>query len=134
MAREIALDVDVAEPAIEMGAALVGGGLQRVAWEVSTPMGFIATTVMGVGGLVGSFMMDGIGRALARGVAAAGMAIAGWVATERFMLPSAHAEERTLTPEQRQAALAAARERRALGEGTRTRSYERERAEATLAF
>lgn len=115
--QAVAIPVDVAEPAIGMGAGLIGGGLQKVAWEVSTPLGFIATSVMAIGGIVGSFMMDGIGAAAMRGLGISGATIAGWQATERFMLPAVHAPERRLTEEQRQQALAAARERAALNAG-----------------
>ena len=133
--QAVAIPVDVAVPAVGMGAGLIGGGLQKVAWEVSVPLGFITTAVMGIGGIVGSFMVEeGIGAAALRGMGIAGATIAGWQATERFMIP-AHAPERTLTEEQRQQALAAARERRdALNAGTRagagTRT--RERAAAIL--
>lgn len=135
--RTIALPIDVAEPAIAMGTGLVGGGLQKVAWEVSTPLGFITTTVMAIFGMVGSFMMDGIGAAAMRGLAISGATVAGWQATEKFMLPAEYAPERKLTEAQRQAALAAARERQAaLNDGTRTRTETRtrERAGALLEF
>jgi|GEM_PF-2523064 len=133
--RAIALSVEVAEPAIGMGAGLIGGGLQKVAWEVSVPLGFITTTVLALGGIAGSLLTEGIAAAACLGMGISGATIAGWQATERFMLP-AYAPERKLTEEQRQAALAAARERAALNAGTRagagTRT--RERAAAILEF
>ena len=114
--RAIALPIDVAEPAVAMGTGLIGGGLQKVAWEVSVPLGFIATTAMALGGIAGSLMTEGIAAAACLGLAISGATVAGWQATERFMLP-AYAPERKLTEEQRQAALAAAREREALKAG-----------------
>lgn len=134
--RTIALQVDVAEPAIAMGTGLVGGGIQKVAWEVSTPLGFITTTVMAIFGMVGSFMMDGIGAAAMRGLGISGATVAGWQATEKFMLPASYAPERKMTEEQRQAALAAARERAGLNAGKRTRTdaRTRERVGAILEF
>ncbi len=133
--QAIALPVDVAKPAVGMAAGLIGGGLQKVAWEVSVPMGFITTTVMALGGVAGALMTDGIAAAACLGMGIAGATVAGWQATERFMLP-AYAPERKLTEGQRQAALAAARERAALNAGTRTgaETRTRERAAAILEF
>lgn len=80
------IDVEVAEPAIMMGTALFSGMGQRVAWEVSTPLGFITTGGLTIGGLLGSFFLEGLGKAAAMGLANSGITLVGWLATEQFLL------------------------------------------------
>lgn len=84
----LALNVDVAKPAILLGSAFMAGGLQRVAWEISVPLGFITTGAMAIGGTVGSFILDGLGATLSEGIAASGAALSGWILTEQFLIPS----------------------------------------------
>lgn len=79
-------NLETAAPIIQNGLALATGGGQRVAWEVSTPLGFIVTGAMWAGGLVGTFMLDGLGRAMAMGLADSGASVAGWILTEQFLL------------------------------------------------
>lgn len=141
MPPAMAISVEVAEPAVGMGAGLIGGGLQKVAWEVSMPLGFITTSVMAIGGIVGSFMLEGIGAAALRGIGISGATVAGWQMTDTFMLPAVHSQSRNsqsrqLTEEQRQAALAAARDRRSLTAGRQTPAGagQREQAAAVLEF
>ena len=139
MPPALALSVEVAEPAVGMVSGLIGGGVQKVAWEVSLPLGFITTSVMAIGGIVGSFVLEGIGAAALRGIGVSGATVAGWQMTDKFMLqaaPAAHSQSRQLTEEQRQAALSAARERRALTAGSRTtaRVGQREQAASVLEF
>ncbi len=84
----LAVPVDVARPAIMLGSAFMSGGLQRVAWEISVPLGFITTGAMAIGGTVGSFILDGLGATLSEGIAASGAALTGWILTEQFLIPS----------------------------------------------
>ncbi len=85
------IDVEVAEPAIMMGTALFSGMGQRVAWEVSTPLGFITTGGLTIGGLLGSFFLEGLGKAASLGLANSGITLVGWLATEQFLLGGAAA-------------------------------------------
>lgn len=80
------IDIEMATPIIQSGVALLGGSGQRVAWEVSTPLGFITTGILWAGGLVGSFVFEGLGKAMAVGLSDSGAAVAGWVLTEQFLL------------------------------------------------
>lgn len=80
------IDVEVAEPAIMMGTALFSGMGQRVAWEVSTPLGFITTGGLTIGGLLGSFFLEGLGKAASMGLANSGITLVGWLATEQFLI------------------------------------------------
>ena len=105
----LALNVDVAKPAILLGSAFMAGGLQRVAWEISVPLGFITTGAMAIGGTVGSFILDGLGATLSEGIAASGAALSGWILTEQFLIPSGPSKGKIfgrrseITAEQREA-------------------------------
>lgn len=80
------INIEVADPAIQMGTALLAGMGQRVAWEVSTPLGFITTGVVAIGGLAASFFMEGLGKSALMGLANSGGSVAGWLLTEQFLL------------------------------------------------
>lgn len=81
------VSIEQAAPVIQNGVSMAGGFGQRVAWEVSTPLGFIATAGVWGGGLLGSFIFDQpLAKALAMGLADSGATIAGWILTEQFLL------------------------------------------------
>lgn len=82
---------EIAEPAIKMVGAFMGGSLQRVAWNTSNALGFFTTGLMLAAGTVGAMMMDGLGKAAMEGVAMAGATLGGWILTEKFLIPGAAA-------------------------------------------
>jgi hypothetical protein len=74
------------EPALEIGSAAVAGGLQRIAWEQSNPIGFMVTGATVLGGLVMSMFTTGPAAVMARGIASSGGSVAGWTISENFLL------------------------------------------------
>ena len=69
----------------EGGAAVAGAGL-RFAWSKGPMWGYLSTAGVVVAGLLGEqFIRSTSTRRALEGVAAGGAAIAGWIATEKFV-------------------------------------------------
>lgn len=79
--------VDYASAALEGVAAAVGGGIQRFAWDKKENIGMVVTGLSVVGGILGmQFSRPGdILETISRAAFYSGAAIAGWVATEKFV-------------------------------------------------
>lgn len=71
---------------IEEAVSGVGGGVQRVAWELSQPIGFILTAGLVLGGLAGASFARGRMADVLSALGNSGAAIGGWVVTEQFLL------------------------------------------------
>ena len=109
--------IDLASILIESGTGVVGGGLQRMAWEASQMIGLISTGGLVLGGiaiqaLVDQPMLQQVGKA----AAISGATVAGWVAAEKFLIsgtprtPLAGVQQRALQEaENRHRALAGSR-------------------------
>lgn len=79
--------LDLGNAVVEAGAGVVGGGLQRLAWEAGQMPGLIATGAMILGGVAIQAMVDQpLIRQLGQAASISGATVAGWVATEKYMI------------------------------------------------
>ena len=72
---------------VEVGTGVVGGGVQRMAWEASQMMGLIATGGLMLGGVAIQVMVDQpLLQRVGQAAAISGATVGGWVAAEKFLI------------------------------------------------
>jgi hypothetical protein len=72
---------------VEVGTGVVGGGVQRMAWEASQMIGLFATGGLMLGGIVIQAMVDQpLLQQVGKAAAISGATVAGWVGAEKFLI------------------------------------------------
>lgn len=106
--------IDFGSILIEAGAGVVGGGVQRLAWEASQMIGLISTGGLLLGGIAIQAMVDQpMLQQIGKAATISGATVAGWVGAEKFLItgtprtPLAGAQHRAIQEaENRRRALA----------------------------
>ena len=81
--------LDLGTILVEGGAGVVGGGVQRLAWEASQMVGMFTTGGLILGGMAVEMMVDQpMLRQVGRAATISGATVAGWVAAEKFIMPA----------------------------------------------
>ena len=95
---------------VEVGTGIVGGGVQRMAWEASQMIGLISTGGFMLGGVVIQTMMDQpLLQRVGQAAAISGATVGGWVAAEKFLIsgtprtPLGNVQQRSLNEARRHA-------------------------------
>ena len=95
---------------VEVGTGVVGGGVQRMAWEASQMMGLIATGGLMLGGVAIQVMVDQpLLQRVGQAAAISGATVGGWVAAEKFLIsgtprsPLGNVQQRALQEARRHA-------------------------------
>lgn len=79
--------LDIGNVLVESGTGVIGGGLQRMAWEQSKMIGLIATGGLMVGGVLIQAMVDQpLLNRVGQAAAISGATVAGWVSAEKFLI------------------------------------------------
>ena len=79
--------LDITNVLVESGAGVVGGGVQRMAWEASQMIGLFTTGGLILGGVVIQAMVDQpLLQQIGKSAAISGATVAGWVAAEKFLI------------------------------------------------
>lgn len=79
--------LDLGTILIESGTGVVGGGLQRLAWEASQMIGLMSTGGLILGGVVIQTMVDQpMLQQVGKAAAISGATVAGWVGAEKFLI------------------------------------------------
>ena len=79
--------IDFTSILIESGTGVVGGGLQRMAWEASQMIGLFSTGGLILGGVAIQAMVDQpLLQQVGKAAAISGATVAGWVAAEKFLI------------------------------------------------
>ena len=79
--------LDLGNVLVDGGVGVLGGGVQRLAWEASKMTGILATGALMVGGVAIQAMVDQPLLQRVGGAAAiSGATVAGWVTTEKYMI------------------------------------------------
>ena len=78
---------ELASILVETGTGVVGGGVQRMAWQASQMIGLFATGGLMLGGVLIQSMVDQpLLQQVGKAAAISGATVAGWVATEKFLI------------------------------------------------
>ena len=79
--------LDLGSILVEAGTGVVGGGVQRMAWEASQMIGLVSTGGLILGGVVLQTMMDQpLLQQVGKAAAISGATVAGWVTAEKFLI------------------------------------------------
>lgn len=79
--------LDVGNVLVESGTGLIGGGIQRMAWESSQMVGLIATGAFLIGGVVIQAMVDQpLLQQVGKAATISGATVAGWVGSEKYLI------------------------------------------------
>ena len=102
--------LDLGNILVESGVGVIGGGIQRMAWESSQMIGIATTGGLMLGGILIQAMVDQpLLRQVGQSAAISGATVAGWVSAEKFLISGT---PRQLGQVQQQRALQAAETRR----------------------
>ena len=102
--------LDLGNILVESGVGVIGGGVQRMAWEASQMIGMATTGGLMLGGILIQAMVDQpLLRQVGQAAAISGATVAGWVSAEKFLITGT---PRQLGQVQQQRALQAAETRR----------------------
>ena len=78
---------DIGSTLVEAGTGVVGGGVQRLAWEASQMIGLFATGGLILGGVAIQAMLDQpMLQQVGKAAAISGATVAGWVGTEKCLI------------------------------------------------
>lgn len=79
--------LDLGSILVEGGTGVIGGGVQRMAWEASQMIGLFSTGGLILGGVVLQTMMDQpLLQQVGKAAAISGATVAGWVGAEKFLI------------------------------------------------
>lgn len=79
--------LDLGSILVEGGTGVVGGGLQRMAWESSQMIGLLSTGGLILGGVILNTMMDQpLLQQVGKAATISGATVAGWVGAEKFLI------------------------------------------------
>mgnify|MGYP001564616897 CR=1 FL=1 len=112
--------LDLGNILVESGVGVIGGGVQRMAWESSQMIGMATTGGLMLGGILIQAMVDQpLLRQVGQAAAISGATVAGWVSAEKFLITGT---PRRLGQVQQQGALQAAAMRQRALAGSRAGS------------
>ena len=105
--------LDIGNVLVEGGTGIVGGGVQRMAWEASQMVGLITTSAFILGGAIVQAMVDQpLLQQVGKAATISGATVAGWVASEKYLIQGTPRSPLGLSAGQQQRALQEAEARR----------------------